>query len=269
VLVAGTFAFSYRGLRHSIAQIADAIRATGLIVFELVLICAGAGIVIGVLANSGLGFTFTNSMFLLGSGQPILLLLLAAIVCIVLGMGLPTLGVYVLLASLVAPGLIEIGITPLAAHLFVMYYGMMSMITPPVAIAAFTAAGLAGANPMQTAWTSVKIGWLAYVIPFVFVFSPGLTLQAGIGEAGIAVAAITLAILLLSIALTGYFLRPVSATRRTVALLAGSSLCIPASAFAAAGVVLAVAAATGILFLAMEVAMTRRTTITPGDNNDA
>jgi len=235
VLVAGTFAFSYRGLRHSIAQIADAIR----------------------------------SMFLLGSGQPVLLLLLAAVVCIVLGMGLPTLGVYVLLASLVAPGLIEIGITPLAAHLFVMYYGMMSMITPPVAIAAYTAAGLAGANPMQTAWTSVKIGWLAYVIPFVFVFSPGLTLQAGIGEAGIAVAAITLAILLLSIALTGYFLRPVGATRRTVALLAGSALCIPASAFATAGVVLAVAAATGILFLAMEVAMTRRTTITPGDNNDA
>ncbi len=269
VLVAGAFIFSYKGLRPGVAQIAAAIRATGLIVLELVLICAGAGIVIGVLANSGLGFTFTNSMFLLGAGQPVLLLLFAAIVCIVLGMGLPTLGVYVLLATLVAPGLIEIGITPLAAHLFVMYYGMMSMITPPVAVAAFTAAGLAGANPMRTAWTAVKIGWLAYVIPFAFVFSPALTLQAGFTEAGIAVAAITLAIFLLSIAFTGYFLRPVGATRRLVALLAGSSLFIPVGAFAMAGVLLAVAATTGILFLTIEVWMTRRTTITPGDNNDA
>ena len=160
VLVASAAIFSHKGSRPDLAQIAAAVRATGLIALDLILICAGAGIVIGVLANSGLGFTFTNSLFLLGSGSPILLLLLAAAVCVVLGMGLPTLGVYVLLATLVAPGLVEIGIAPIAAHLFVMYYGMMSMITPPVAVAAFTAAGMAGADPMRTALTSVKIGWL-------------------------------------------------------------------------------------------------------------
>lgn len=171
VLVAAAAVFSYKGLRPGSSRLGEAIRATGFIVYELVLICAGAGIVIGVLANSGLGFTFTNSMFLLGSGSPILLLLLAAVVCIVLGMGLPTLGVYVLLATLVAPGLVEIGIAPIAAHLFVLYYGMMSMITPPVAVAAFTAAGMAGADPMQTALNSVRTGWIAYVIPFAFVFS--------------------------------------------------------------------------------------------------
>ena len=112
------------------------------------MICAGAAIIIGVLANSGMGFTFTNSIFLLGAGSPVLLRVLAAAVCVVLGMDLPTLGVYVLFATLVVPGLEEIGITPITAHLFVLNFGMTSMITPPVAAAAFTPAGIAEADPM-------------------------------------------------------------------------------------------------------------------------
>jgi TRAP transporter 4TM/12TM fusion protein len=253
VLFAGAAIFSYKGSRPGFSQIAEAIRATGLIVLDLVLICAGAGIVIGVLANSGLGFTFTNSMFLLGEGQPILLLLLAALVCIVLGMGLPTLGVYVLLATLVAPGLVEIGITPIAAHLFVMYYGMMSMITPPVAVAAFTAAGIAGADPMRTALTSVKTGWLAYVIPFVFVFSPGLTMTGGFAFVALTVATVSMAIFLLSIALTGYFLQPIGPIRRMFALLTGCVLCVPIGSFDHAGTMLAVAATSALSLLAFEI----------------
>jgi TRAP transporter 4TM/12TM fusion protein len=252
VLVTGAAIFSYKGSRPGLSQIAEAIRGTGLIVLDLVLICAGAGVVIGVLANSGLGFTFTNSLFLLGAGQPILLLLLAAVVCVVLGMGLPTLGVYVLLATLVAPGLVEIGISPIAAHLFVMYYGMMSMITPPVAVAAFTAAGIAGANPMRTALMSVRTGWLAYVIPFVFVFSPGLIMQGSPASVAITVAAVVMAIFLLSIALTGYFLRPVGMLLRIVALAAGLLLCIPANAFPSSGILFAAGAISGILLLAFE-----------------
>jgi TRAP transporter 4TM/12TM fusion protein len=259
VLVAGAALFSYKGSRPDLAQIAEAVRSTGLVVLDLVLICAGAGLVIGVLANSGLGFTFTNSMFLLGSGSPVLLLLLAALVCIVLGMGLPTLGVYVLLATLVAPGLVEIGIAPIAAHLFVMYYGMMSMITPPVAVAAFTAAGVAGARPMQTAVTSVKTGWLAYIIPFVFVFSPGLTMSGGFGLVATTVSAIVLAIFLLSIAFTGYFMRPVGPILRVIAMTAGLLLCVPVNAFDSAGMLIAIAAISGTLLLAFEIVMTKRT----------
>jgi TRAP transporter 4TM/12TM fusion protein len=269
VLVTGAAIFSYKGSRPNLAQIAAAIRATGLVVFNLVLICAGAGIVIGVLANSGLGFTFTNSLFLLGSGSPMLLLLLAACVCVILGMGLPTLGVYVLLATLVAPGLVEIGIAPIAAHLFVMYFGMMSMITPPVAIAAFTAAGIAGANPMRTALTSVKIGWLAYVIPFVFVFSPGLMMNGSFGLVAIAVTTLIAGIFLISIALTGYFLRPIGPLRRTVAFLAGCILCVPINSFALPGTVFAVAATSGLLFLASEIVMTRRAAGLSGGSNNA
>ena len=258
VLVSAAALFSYKGLRPDWSMIGEAIRATGFIVYELVLICAGAGIVIGVLANSGLGFTFTNSMFLLGSGSPILLLLLAAAVCIILGMGLPTLGVYVLLATLVAPGLVEIGIAPIAAHLFVLYYGMMSMITPPVAVAAFTAAGMAGADPMQTAVHSVKTGWLAYVIPFAFVFSPGLTMNGDPGFISITILTFVVGIFLISIAMTGYFLRTVGPVARVVACLAGLLLWIPVNAFASASIVVAGAAVIGILLLAFEIVTAKR-----------
>ena len=258
VLIVAAAIFPYQGSRPNLSQITEAVRSTGFVVLDLVLICASAGIVIGVLANSGLGFTFTNSLFVLGAGHPILLLLLAAFVCVILGMGLPTLGVYVLLATLVAPGLVEIGIEPIAAHLFVMYYGMMSMITPPVAVAAFTAAGVAGANPMRTAWASVKIGWLAYVIPFVLVFSPGLTLQGSISDVALAVSTLVTGIFLISIALTGYFLRPMDALRRTVALIAGLIICIPIDTDASSGMLLAVATITGILLLGSEIALARR-----------
>jgi TRAP transporter 4TM/12TM fusion protein len=269
VLVAGAAIFSYKGLRPSPALIGEAIRATGFIVYELVLITAGAGIVIGVLANSGLGFTFTNSLFLLGSGSPILLLLLAAVVCIVLGMGLPTLGVYVLLATLVAPGLVEIGIAPIAAHLFVLYYGMMSMITPPVAVAAFTAAGMAEADPMRTAVNSVTTGWLAYVIPFAFVFSPALTMNGDAGFIALTVATIVLGIFLISISMTGYFMQTIGPVGRVVAGISGLLLWTPVDAFASASIVVAGAAALGILLLIFEIVATKRSTASSGDKENA
>ncbi|MDH3233173.1 MAG: TRAP transporter fused permease subunit, partial [Alphaproteobacteria bacterium] len=116
-LVVFSLVFGYHGFRPPLGMLFDAVRKTGIAVLDIILIAAGAGIVIGVLSNSGLGFTFTNVLVQLGSGSLLALLLLAAAVCIVLGMGLPTVGVYVLLAALVAPGLIEVGVNPMAAHL--------------------------------------------------------------------------------------------------------------------------------------------------------
>ncbi len=99
--------------------------------------------------------------------------------CIVLGMGMPTLGVYVLLAVPFVPAFVEVGVSPMAAHMFILYLGMMSFVTPPVAIAAFFAANLAGADPMRTGWISMRFSWTAYIVPFLFVFSPSLLLQGG------------------------------------------------------------------------------------------
>jgi TRAP-type uncharacterized transport system fused permease subunit len=192
VLVALALVFGYRGVRPRLRLFLSALHGAGYAALDIIMVCVAAGIVIGVLGISGLGFSLTLALVQIGQGSLALLLLLAAGVCILLGMGLPTVGVYVLLAALVAPALIEVGVQPISAHLYVMYFGMMSMITPPVAIAAFAAAGLADADPMKCGWAAVRFGWIAYVIPFLFVLSPSLIL---VGDVLTVVASLATAIL--------------------------------------------------------------------------
>jgi TRAP transporter 4TM/12TM fusion protein len=139
-VVATALIFGYRGDRPAFGALARSFAGTGHAVVEIILISAASGIVIGVLNVTGLSFNLTYALVQIGGGNIVALLALSALVCVVLGMGLPTLGVYVLLAALVAPALIEVGIQPIAAHLYVLYFGMMSMITPPIALAAFAAA---------------------------------------------------------------------------------------------------------------------------------
>lgn len=234
VLLVSALALGYRGRRPSLSRLLGSLRDTGLAVLDIVMICAAAGIVIGVLGISGLGFGLTMGLVKLGGGNLILLLLLSAVVCIVLGMGLPTVGVYVLLAALVAPALVEVGIHPTAAHLFVLYYGMMSMITPPVAIAAYAAAGLAHADPMRTGFEAVRFGWSAYLIPFLFVFSPTLLLIGSPLSVAVAVVTAIMGVWIASIGMVGYFTRPLSMAMRVVFFSAGVMALIPATAFAGA-----------------------------------
>ena len=151
VIVSGLI-FGYRGQRLTMKGIFEVFHTTGLGVLDIFMIAPLAGIVIGVLNITGLSFSLALSLVALAGGSVIALLLLTGAVSIVLGMGMPTVGVYILLATLVAPALIEIGIDPLAAHLFIFYYGMLSMITPPVAIGAFAAASISGSSPMRTAF---------------------------------------------------------------------------------------------------------------------
>ena len=258
VLVAGAFAFGYRGQRPRIGELADAFRATGIGVIEIILITAGAGFVIGVLSLSGLGFNLTLALVQIGGGSLITLLLLSALVCIVLGMGLPTAGVYVLLAALVAPAMVEVGVLPIAAHMYVMYFGMMSMITPPVAIAAYVAAGLARADPMKTGWEACRFGWPAFVVPLLFVLSPTLLLIGPAADVALALLTATLGIWLASIGTIGYFMRPMSAGLRLLFGAAGLLALIPAGAFPGAVWTDVVGAALGALLIARELWLVRR-----------
>src|SRR5690606_24216680 len=121
VVIATSVVFGYQKQRPTLRQLAETIPGTGQNVVEILLISAAAGIVIGILNVTGLSFNLTYALVALGGGNKLVLLLLSAIICIMLGMGLPTLGVYVLLAALVAPALIEVGINPVAAHLFILY----------------------------------------------------------------------------------------------------------------------------------------------------
>ena len=138
--------------------------------YGLIILSAAIGLIIGVMDQTGLSFQITSILNIVSGGNSILLLIMVAILCIILGMGMPTSSTYLLVAIVAAPALIEAGITDIYAHLFVLYFGVLSMITPPVALSSFTAAKIAKTNPIITALTSMYIAWPLYIMPFIFVW---------------------------------------------------------------------------------------------------
>jgi TRAP transporter 4TM/12TM fusion protein len=223
--------FGYKGQRLRWRDALVALRETGVAVIDIFMIGAAAGIVIGVLNISGLGFGLTLTLVQMGGGHPLGLLLIAAAVCIVLGMGMPTAGVYILLSTLIGPALIEVGFAPIAAHLFILYFGMMSMITPPVAIAAFAAASLSGADPMRTGFAAMRFGWIAYVIPFMFILAPSLLMQGSVFAIVLAAITATGGVWLASVGIVGYMVRVLNPLERVLFIVSGIALVTPAGAF--------------------------------------
>ncbi len=149
---------------------------------ELVGILAGCGLLIGAFSLTGVISSLANDMLTLAGGSALLLLAMAALTSLVLGLGLTTTACYIFLAILVGPALEKAGLNKMAVHMFIFYWGMLSSITPPVAIASFAAAGIAGAPPMKTAWESMKVGSIIYFIPFFFVLNPAFVLQGSLWE---------------------------------------------------------------------------------------
>jgi TRAP transporter 4TM/12TM fusion protein len=247
----------YRGQRPTLRELAATIEHTGRGVVDIILIGAGAGIVIGILGVTGLSFNLTYLLVQVGSSSAILLLVLSAVVCIILGMGMPTLGVYVLLAALVAPSLIQLGINPMAAHLYILYFGMMSMITPPVAVAAFAGAALAKADPMRTGYSAMRFGWTAFVVPFLFVASPTLILIGSPLAIIQSVATAFFGVWLVSIAVVGYFMRLLNWPARLLFALAGLLALIPSGVLGYGMFTDLAGIAVGILLLGYEIVHSR------------
>jgi TRAP transporter 4TM/12TM fusion protein len=221
-------ALGYRGRRMPIRTLWQAIIETGNATVDIIMISAAAGFIIGILQITGLGSAVTNFLVKLGGANLIALLVTAAVLCIVLGMGMPTLAVYAMLATLVAPSLVDLGVSKLAAHMFILYLGMMSFVTPPVAIGAYFAASMAGAEPLKTGFAATRFGWTAYIVPFLFVFSPSLLLQSkSVLDTAIAIATAVAAIWLVSAAMVGYIARPLSLLVRAALLVSGLALLVP------------------------------------------
>jgi TRAP transporter 4TM/12TM fusion protein len=226
---------AYKGRRMTWRNLAHSFWGAGMATTELVMIVAAAGLVIGILNNSGGGFALTLFLVKLGGGNLYVLLLMAAVICIVLGMGMPTTGVYVLLAALVAPSLIEAGVAKLPAHMFILYFGMMSMITPPIALAAFAAASISRADPMKTGYVAMRMGWVAYVIPFLFVLSPTLLMIGPAWKIAQNVATATIGVYVVSVAMVGFFTRPLGAVTRVLLAIGGLAAVFPDTAIGAGG----------------------------------
>lgn len=188
------------GVGATIRALDDATRQS----LQLVAVCACAGIIVGVLGLTGLGGRFSALILSIAGQSQFLALLFAMLIALLLGMGMPTTAAYAIAAAVVAPGLQQIGIPPLVAHLFIFYYAVISAITPPVALASFAAAALAGSDPWKTSFELVRYGVGAFVVPFMFFYQPGLLMQ---GDAlTIAVAAVTgaLGVLCLAFASEGW-----------------------------------------------------------------
>lgn len=213
--------------RLTVKKFLAAVEDTGRILLDLVVITAVAGFVIGVLQLSGLGFKFSLVLVNVAGGNVLVLLILTAVVCIILGMGMPTTVIYVMLAVLVGPALVQLGIVPLAAHLFLFYFGMLSMITPPVCLAAYAAASLARADFMKTGWAGARLGIVAYVVPFVFAFHPALLLNGSAAEIVLAILTAGVGVTLLGIGCAGHLFKPLGRAKRAAACLAGLLLIPP------------------------------------------
>jgi TRAP transporter 4TM/12TM fusion protein len=218
---------TYEGERIKARALLEVMIRAGKVAVEVVLICAIAGMIIGLFARSGLSFGLGFFLVQLGQSSLLLLLVVTAAVCILLGMGLPTVGVYLLLSTLAAPPLIELGLAPMPAHLFVLYFGMLSMLTPPVAIAAFVAANMAKAPPMATGLEAVRIAWPAFVVPFLFVAAPALLLDGSWGAVALSVVSAAAAVALVTAGIVGYFGGPLSALMRLGLVVAGAALFWP------------------------------------------
>ena len=143
----------------------------------VIVACAIAGVVVGVISLTGLGFMLTGVLLALGGKSLFIVLVISMITSLVLGMGLPITACYVILAVVAGPALEQLGLNPIAAHLFLIYFGVLSGITPPVALAAYVGAGIAGEDPMKVAVEACKVGVVAFLLPYAFVYNPVLLLQ--------------------------------------------------------------------------------------------
>jgi TRAP transporter 4TM/12TM fusion protein len=252
ILMVLTPIFGYRGKRLGILDMLKAIRETGRVSLDIILIGAAAGIMVGIMSISGLAFSMTIQLLALAGGNVFLLLLLIAILAFVLGIGLPTVSVYILTATLLAPALIKLGVTPMAAHMFVMYNGILSMITPPVAFAAYAAANIARTDGWTTGWMACVVGWSTFILPFLFVLTPSLLMDGSWTEIVLNFSRVTFGIWLGTIAAVGFAFARLNAVGRAIYAVISLAVVLPPETFTGAIWINAVGVTAAAIMLAVD-----------------
>ena len=163
--------------RMSVKDICEAFVAGAKSTVSVAIACACVGIIVGICGLTGFALNVANTIISIGHQNLFLTLLFTMVTCMILGMGLPSIPSYLITATIAAPALVELGIPAIAAHMFCFYFAMFANLTPPVALAAFAAAGLSGGNPMKTGWQSVKLALAGFIVPYMFVYSQQLLLM--------------------------------------------------------------------------------------------
>ncbi len=228
-----------KATRVGLRKLSEILEGTGEALLEIGIIVGAAGLILGVMAVSGLGFSFSLALTEIAGDNFILLLLMAAAGAIVLGMGMPVLAAYVLVVLLVSPALVKAGMIPIVAHMFVFYFAVLSFLTPPICLAAYTAASLANSNPMKTAFQAVRLGIAAYIFPFVFAFSPALLFIGPLPKVLFATCLAIVGIVFLSFGFEGFLLRHLGWFDRVLSVIGGIGLMSPSWTARGVGMALA------------------------------
>jgi TRAP transporter 4TM/12TM fusion protein len=191
--------------RMGIRAILRALDIASMMAIQIIVVCAAAGIIVGVISLTGVGARFSVLLLDVAQTSQLLALIFAMFISILLGMGMPTTAAYAVAASVVAPGLVKLGIDPLTAHFFVFYFAVVSAITPPVALASYAAAGISGANAMETSVASFRIGIAAFIVPFMFFYNSALLMDGDWFVIARALVTATFGVYLLSGGVLGWF----------------------------------------------------------------
>ncbi len=224
VLIVSSFSSS---TRFTFRKLMDTLEGSSRNALMISTCSACAGIIVAMVSITGIGYKFISLITDLGSFNILLLLVLLMFTCFVLGMGVPATPAYIIVATLGAPALMKLGVPTLAAHLFVLYYAILSEITPPVCLSAYAGASIAKASAMETGWRAFRLGIVAYIIPFMFIFQPSLLL---IGDTMTVVQSIITAVVgvvALAGGMQGYFVTDCRPVERIMLVIAGLTLLYP------------------------------------------
>lgn len=252
--VAGVIAASMllKATRLSLWQIIEGLGETTLRILPVAGACAAAGLVIGGLSMTGLGMKAANVILVISNAQPVLTLFIAALVTIILGLGMPTPSAYILAAVLVGPALAQLGYAVLQSHMFLLYFAILSALTPPIAVAALSAAAIAREDPFKIAFTSVKLASIGFLLPFAFVWNPALMLLADPVSNVLAVVGGIVATLAIAVAVEAFASKPVSPVERVLLAAAGIAAITPFAPVALVGIL------SGLVLLGRHIVAGRR-----------
>lgn len=250
ILVAVILAYAMLRRRNRVTptDLFGILHIAGKTIAEIIGIIAGVGLIIGSLSMTGVSLSLSSELVNLVGGNLLLMLIAGAVVSFVLGLGMTVSAVYVLLAIVLAPALVALGIEPIAAHLFVIYWATVSYITPPVALASFAAAGIAGSKPIPTSLTSMRLGMVKYIIPFAFALNPALVGQGDLGTILLSFGLSLIGVFMMACGFEGYAVgieKRLPVLMRIIAVVAGFMIMLPETTTSIGG--LAVAVVLGVI----------------------
>ncbi len=231
-----------RATRMGPVKILQALASASRMTVAVAVPCAVAGMIVGVIDDTGLGLKFSGLIINLSAGNLLLAMVMVMVACIIMGMGMPTAAAYIMAGTLMGPALAKLGLPILAGHMFIYYFAILSMLTPPVALSSYVAAGVAGAGLAETGWKAFQLSFAAFLVPFAFAFNPAMLFDGALSDTVWISLSASLGVVALAAAVTAHFSGPMTVWERAVFFVCTIGLIIPDKSINLAGLALLILA---------------------------